>query len=46
MLGISTWVMTQDHARYSTSDAKLDAALNYARTTLPAGHAMHEAPRA
>ncbi len=34
VLGISTTAMTKDHARYSTSDAMLDVALDYARTTL------------
>ena len=34
MLGISTTAMTRDHPRYSTSDAMLDVALDYARTTL------------
>lgn len=34
VLGISTTAMTKDHPRYSTSDAMLDVALDYARTTL------------
>ncbi len=32
--GISTTAMTVDHPRYSTSDALLDVALDYARTAL------------
>ncbi len=34
VVGISTTAMTADHPRYSTSDALLDVALDYARTTL------------
>lgn len=34
VLGISTTAMTQNHPRYSTSDALLDVALDHARTTL------------
>lgn len=34
VVGISTTAMTQNHPRYSTSDALLDVALDHARTTL------------
>ncbi len=34
VVGISTTAMTVEHPRYSTSDALLDVALNYARTSL------------
>ena len=34
IVGISTTAMTPAHPRYSTSDALLDVALDYARTTL------------
>jgi nitrite reductase/ring-hydroxylating ferredoxin subunit/multimeric flavodoxin WrbA len=34
VVGISTTAMTQAHPRYSTSDALLDVALDYARTAL------------
>lgn len=34
VVGISTTAMTQNHPRYSTSDALLDVALDHAQTTL------------
>ncbi|WHZ23831.1 MAG: hypothetical protein OJF47_002943 [Nitrospira sp.] len=34
VVGISTTAMTQNHPRYSTSDALLEVALDYARTAL------------